>query len=95
MPLDDALSLVSRSFDKFLQAEKEKVKEKSKSTTVSASLLPPKDIVYLLNLLADAQQVTVEEIDKVMAYLNERKDKMLEAAGITPSPAPSGKTSGW
>nr|KAG5707999.1 hypothetical protein BaRGS_025137 [Batillaria attramentaria] len=43
------------------------------------------EISYLLNLLADNRQLTVEELDKVIMYLKERKDKLLEAEGLPPS----------
>ena len=103
MPLDDALSLVARSFEKFLQAEKEKVAALSSgtaATTVTAPIVPsvggqlgaasflppPKEISYLLNLLADNRQLTADELDKVIIYLKERKEKMLAAEGIPPVP---------
>ena len=96
MPLDDALTLVARSFEKFLQAEKDKVAALSSGTAaidpvvpsggLAPFLPPPKEISYLLNLLADNRQLTVDELDKVMAYLMERKEKMQKTEGIPPPP---------
>ena len=99
MPLDDCLSLVARSFEKFLKAEKEKVaalnpKPASGSTSEDAKpgsvTLPSKEISYLLNLLADNRQLTADELDKVIVHLRERRDKMLEAEGRPPA-SPQGK----
>lgn len=86
MPLDDALALVARSFDKYLQAEKEKAVALSSSAKLpSVPFLPPaKEIAYLLNLLADNRQLTVDELNKVIVYLKERRDKLMEAEGIPP-----------
>lgn len=86
MPLDDALALVARSFDKYLQAEKEKAAALSSSAKLpSVPFLPPaKEIAYLLNLLADNRQLTVDELNKVIVYLKERRDKLMEAEGIPP-----------
>ena len=91
MPLEDALTLISSSFKKYLQNMREKEvtaaaplvveKESTAAAIVKAFLPPSKDVSYLLNLLADNRQLTVEELDKVIFYLRERRDKILEAEG--------------
>ena len=104
MPLDDALSLVARSFEKFLQAEKEKLaslnekqsKESSTNHTSKSSvastpfLPPPKEVSYLLNLLADSRHLTLSELDTVVRYLTDRRDRLsMEEDGLN-----SGNTHG-
>ncbi|XP_056406357.1 nuclear receptor coactivator 5 [Hyla sarda] len=42
---------------------------------------PPSGIMALLNLLADNRYVTPEEIDKVIIYLRDRKERMLALTG--------------
>jgi len=90
MPLDDALKLIASSFEKYIQAQREKVQGGAVAGVPPAApgapappppFLPPTaDISYLLNLLADNRQLTIEELEKVIAYLSERKDKLLGPA---------------
>lgn len=86
MPIDDAMSLVARSFETYLQSLRDKSQAAppaaaapllpATSSTEGAPFVPPgADITYLLNLLADNRQLTVEELDKVLTYLTERREK--------------------
>lgn len=90
MPVDDAVALIGRSFDAYQLAKREK-----EAAAVAARAPPPfvppsQDILYLLNLLADKRQLTVDELDKVIKYLTERRDKLLEAEGrLAPQAYPS------
>ena len=47
-------------------------------------VVPDKQTHYLLNLLADNRILTLEELDTVIKYLEERRRKLLEAKGIRP-----------
>ena len=97
MPLDDAIDLVVSSFESYIQSQREKASAPAVATTAAAPgsataraapppFIPPSsDVSYLLNLLADNRQLTVEEIEKVVDYLQERKNKMLVAEGRQPS----------
>ena len=97
MPLDDAIDLVVSSFESYIQSQREKAAAPPAATTAAAPgsataraapppFIPPSsDVSYLLNLLADNRQLTVEEIEKVVDYLQERKNKMLVAEGRQPS----------
>ena len=97
MPLDDAIDLVVSSFESYIQSQREKAAAPPAATTAAAPgsataraapppFIPPSsDVSYLLNLLADNRQLTVEEIEKVVDYLQERKNKMLIAEGRQPS----------
>lgn len=42
---------------------------------------PPPGIVTLLNLLADNRYVTTDEIDKVLLFLRDRKERILSLTG--------------
>ena len=85
MPLDDALILVGRKFEEYIQDIRAKsapppVVPRTGGPPGSQDFLPPDGQVhYLLNLLADNRFLTLEELDKVISYLNERRKSM--AAG--------------
>lgn len=93
MPLEDAVTLIGRSFEQHQKTLREKEAAAAPPPAPSVPggrrtpppFLPPgPDITYLLNLLADNRQLTLEEIDKVIGYLRKRRDKMLEAEGRLP-----------
>ncbi|XP_045192584.1 nuclear receptor coactivator 5-like isoform X2 [Mercenaria mercenaria] len=105
MPLEDAMKLVATSFEKYIQTQREKAAAPTPALPGAAPaagsppFLPPSaDIAYLLNLLADNRQLTIEELGKVIDYLKERKEKMMINEGIRPQaesvpqqrPAPTG-----
>ncbi|XP_060079905.1 nuclear receptor coactivator 5-like isoform X2 [Ylistrum balloti] len=98
MPVDDAITLINRSFDQYTKATREKAAAAIPaapaapsaaapapavpSARSSAPFVPPSsDLLYLLNLLADSRQLTVEELDKVISYLKERREKQMAAEG--------------
>ncbi|KAK3597577.1 hypothetical protein CHS0354_018173 [Potamilus streckersoni] len=92
MPLEDAISLILRSHDQYLQAAREKTATQALPTprpqapaVPSTPFIPPgAETSYLLNLLADNRQLTIEELDKVIIYLKERKEKLMEVEGRRP-----------
>lgn len=49
--------------------------------TVGDFIPPDEHTKYLLNLLADDRVLTVEELDKVMKYLQERRARLLAKNG--------------
>lgn len=90
------MKLIATSFEKYIQTQREKAAgppatpapvaaaapaTSATSTTAGPFVPPSSDISYLLNLLADNRQLTLEELTKVVDYLQERKDKMLLAEG--------------
>ncbi|ESO82865.1 hypothetical protein LOTGIDRAFT_96255, partial [Lottia gigantea] len=83
MPLEDAIALISKTFEAYLKERSEKLRATAlPPTAVAAPFIPPtSDVSYLLNLLADNRQLTVIELEKVIVYLKSRRDKMLEAEG--------------
>lgn len=97
MPVDDAVSLIGRSFDAYQLTKREKEAAAARPAPTAAVRAPPpfvppsQDILYLLNLLADKRQLTVDELDKVIKYLTDRRDKLLESEGRLPKSYPSSK----
>ena len=95
MPVDDAVSLIGRSFDAYQLAKREKEATAARPAPTSAVRAPPpfvppsQDILYLLNLLADKRQLSVDELGKVITYLTDRRDKLLESEGRLPKSYPS------
>jgi radial spoke head protein 4A len=97
MPVDDAVSLIGRSFDAYQLTKREKEATAARPAPTSAVRAPPpfvppsQDILYLLNLLADKRQLSVDELGKVITYLTDRRDKLLESEGRLPKSYPSSK----
>ena len=85
MPLDDALTFVSRNYAEYL-----KEKELKAATAAPAPSKPGRDpdfsppdkqTSYLFNLLADNRFLTVDELDNVIDYLTSRRDRLAEQTG--------------
>ncbi|KAM4030587.1 nuclear receptor coactivator 5 isoform 2-T2 [Anomaloglossus baeobatrachus] len=57
------------------------LRERSVSMDEGIRAPPPPGIMNLLNLLADNRYVTAEEIEKVMLYLRDRKERILALTG--------------
>lgn len=67
MPLDDALAMLARNFKTYL------------SSLRSGSEQP--SMGFLLNLLSDGKHLSVAELDRIIAHLQDRRDRMIEAEG--------------
>ncbi|XP_069608297.1 nuclear receptor coactivator 5 isoform X2 [Ranitomeya imitator] len=111
MPLADAMVLVARSYERYKvekrDKEREDVARQAAKLSTDAILRerteegirapPPPGIMTLLNLLADNRYVTAEEIEKVILYLQDRKERILALSGepLTPQLSrPLGASSG-
>ena len=93
MPMNDAVALVGRSFEEYVDKLREKAKAATSTTSSSESaakvtaaattsqafLAASSDVAYLLNLLADNQALTVSELEDVIEYLKRRRSKMIDA----------------
>ena len=88
------MKLVASSFEKYIQTQREKVAGPPAAPPAAAAapaaalppfLPPPADVSYLLNLLADNRQLTLEELDKVIVYLTQRKNKLVGAEVSKPA----------
>ncbi|GFN92386.1 nuclear receptor coactivator 5 [Plakobranchus ocellatus] len=93
MPLNDAITLIRRSFEQYVETLRVKASGAAgTSSTKGASaitsgagaaprvFLPPtQEVTYLLNLLADNRALTVDELNQVIKYLEERRNKLIDA----------------
>ncbi|GFR82014.1 nuclear receptor coactivator 5 [Elysia marginata] len=82
MPMNDAIALIRRSFEQYVETLREKANAggpKSASGASRVFLPPTQEVVYLLNLLADNRALTVDELSQVIKYLEERRDKLIDA----------------
>ena len=96
MPLDDAVSLIRRNFDTYLLELRRggPAAGGAANPAPAAVSLPPHHefkapdpkVTYLLNLLADHRFLTLDELDVVNVYLQQRR-VAAEATG-------QGKTAG-
>ncbi|KAF7270632.1 nuclear receptor coactivator protein neosin [Rhynchophorus ferrugineus] len=75
MPLDDALVLISRNFEAYMRGEKPQPEDPNK---MNLSDQHPKPVQMLLNLLAENRMLTSSQYDRVIKYLQERRDLQLE-----------------
>lgn len=75
MPVDDAIQLIARNFDTYVRGEKS-----GGQSTVAIGPAPlanerhPEAIQILLNLLADNRQLTTLQYDRVIKYLQDRRE---------------------
>ncbi|KAK4876514.1 hypothetical protein RN001_009020 [Aquatica leii] len=70
IPVEDAITLISRNFDAYMRGEK------STSPGAGTSLLDrhPEGIQMILNLLAENRQLTSVQYDRIMKYLQDRRE---------------------
>lgn len=70
MPVDDAVSLITRNFDAYMRGEKAALG----STTMTLNQRHPEPIQMLLNLLSDNRQLTTLQYDRIIKYLQEKRE---------------------
>lgn len=85
MPLEDALTLITRKFDKYVITKKERLASSSALTHPARRAFNPPgpNVVYLLNLLVDGRFLTLAELDLVLDYVSERRDCLLKSEGLS------------
>ncbi|KAF0302655.1 Nuclear receptor coactivator 5 [Amphibalanus amphitrite] len=76
MPLDDAMSLVARNFEAYMLSNKDKA--------------PPQGIINLLNFVRENRPLTAVEYNRLIRYLEEKRDHQLKPeksslSALTPS----------
>lgn len=73
MPLEDAIVLMSRNFNNYL------------SSLRAGSEQPSMN--FLLNLLADGRHLSMEELERIIKHLQDRRNRIAETQGITSLPS--------
>lgn len=85
MPVDDAIALVTRSFDKYMLEKQERMSKEAPEDGLAKRapdfLRPTANTLYLLNLLADNRFLTADELDTVLDYLQLRRDRLVKSFG--------------
>lgn len=82
MPLDDALKLVARNFHDYLRNQREAMdRDRSERGPYQGALPADKEMQFLLRVLADGRSITLSEIESVIRYLQERRDKLKSPQG--------------
>ncbi|KFM59355.1 Nuclear receptor coactivator 5, partial [Stegodyphus mimosarum] len=77
MPLEDALKLLSRNFHEHIRLQKEHMeRERAERGPYVGVVSADREIQFLLRMLADGRWISLSEINTVIRYLCERRDKM-------------------
>ena len=90
MPLEDAMSLITRNYDRYIQELREKRSQTASGTATAGK--PGADgqaaaeltLTQLFSLLADGRQLTIAEVDRVITFLEEMRERMAEDQGVAP-----------
>lgn len=82
MPLDDAVPLIMRDYEAYMRGEKMPATIPTPISVVSSSVplseRHPEAIQVLLNLLGDNRQLTVLQYDRVIRYLQDKREMQLQ-----------------
>ncbi|XP_055950280.1 nuclear receptor coactivator 5-like isoform X2 [Argiope bruennichi] len=82
MPLDDALKLVARNFHEHIRLQREKMeRERAERGPYIGTVTADREMQVLLRMLADGRWISAIEIDAVIRYLSERRDRMQGVPG--------------
>ena len=80
MPLEDALALIGKKFEDYAREIRDR--GTSSGSRGAEDIFPPSSHVhYLLNLLIDNRYLSIDEIDSVINYLNDRRKRLVEKRG--------------
>lgn len=74
MPLEDALILITRNFDAYMRGDKTVTETLGPGGVLSVSDRHPTSMQLLLNLLAENRQITSGQYDKLLKYLEDRRE---------------------
>lgn len=81
MPLDDAITLIVKLFDCYMKGEKCPVLPPVGATSITAGGVPlgdrhPEVIQNLLGILVENRSLSVLQYEKLIGYLQEKKDQV-------------------
>lgn len=76
MPLEDAMLLLAKNFNDYLSGLRIGSEQPSMG--------------FLLNLLADGKHLSVNELDRIILHLQDRRDHLIESQGEKVPPRPAG-----
>lgn len=68
MPLDDALKLMAREFREQIEAQE---------AGTDDNVQPDRELQFLLKLLVDGKYLSIPELDRILKYVTDRRDKQL------------------
>lgn len=95
MPLDDAVTMIVKNFETYTKGDRVAVIPPPGAVPVTAAGLPlgekhPEFIQSLLNILVENRPLTFPQYDKVIGYLQEKKDQLAknEMGGANNPPKP-------
>lgn len=71
MPVEDAMILISRNFEAYMRGEQSTPENGGQMTVADRH---PPSIQMMLNLLAENRQLTTPQYDKLLKYLQERRE---------------------
>nr|XP_023025330.1 nuclear receptor coactivator 5 [Leptinotarsa decemlineata] len=84
MPIDDAMILISRNYESYMKGDLAPSEQSGQMKLLDRH---PNNMQILLNLLSENRQITSTQYDKLIKYLQERKELQVEyevAEGIIP-----------
>ncbi|XP_022908046.1 uncharacterized protein [Onthophagus taurus] len=78
MPIEDAMILITRNFDAYMRGEK----FETDGPAVSLTEKHPEAVQMIFNLLAENRQITCLQYDRIIKYLNERRELQRTFEGV-------------
>ncbi|CAH1366178.1 hypothetical protein MTP99_007574 [Tenebrio molitor] len=74
MPIEDALVLITRNFDGYMRGDKTSTEILGPGGVMNVSDRHPTSMQLLLNLLAENRQISSAQYDRLLKYLQERRE---------------------
>lgn len=83
MPLDDALAMIVKNFEAYMKGERNPVIPPSGAVPVTAAGIPlgekhPEGIQTLLKILVENRPLTVVQYEKIIGYLQNKKEHLVK-----------------
>lgn len=107
MPLESAVGLMMRSYDQWVSAGGDAANVAAGAATQTGRsgsgpaapttdvfVRPDDNIVRMLRMVIDGRNLVVEELDEIIGYFQEQRNRLAAARGIAPI-KPQSKPTGW